>query len=64
MFFTAGNVNIVRDVTKNATKLFHASLVVQIPGIDRTTETLKMSMQWPKSPCSHDNDSIYVLFRE
>lgn len=48
-FSTAENLNLVCDVTKNATELCHASLIIQIPRFDRTVQTEKMSMQWPMS---------------
>ncbi|KAI4209768.1 MAG: hypothetical protein LQ349_009525 [Xanthoria aureola] len=48
-FSTTENLNLVCDVTKNATKLCFASLIIQIPRFDRTVQTEKMSMQWPVS---------------
>ncbi|KAG7005163.1 hypothetical protein G7Y79_00021g050300 [Physcia stellaris] len=47
MFSTAGNINLVCDVTANATQLCDASLIIQIPRFDRTVQTQKMSMEWP-----------------
>lgn len=49
MFSTAGNINLVCDVTANATQLCDASLIIQIPRFDRTVQTQKMSMEWPVS---------------
>ncbi|KAL8993492.1 MAG: hypothetical protein Q9169_006298 [Polycauliona sp. 2 TL-2023] len=49
VFSTAGNLNLVCDVSKNTTQLCYASLIIQIPRFDRTVQTQKMSMQWPVS---------------
>lgn len=47
MFSTAGNINLVCDVTANSTQLCVTSLIIQIPRFDRTVQTQKMSMEWP-----------------
>lgn len=56
---TTDNLNLVCDVTKNATQLCYASLIIQIPRFDRTVLTEKMSMQWPVSRNPVVDSSIF-----